>query len=580
MRNLFIFSLLTLCIFIDASPVFRTRLNIKQSDGTTLNIIRTGNRQLSYFQTLDSIAVIENEDGDYCYALIDDDMNLSPSKIIAHDLDNRISIESKIAEKYKTNFYNKVKEIFKHRISRLTVGSKEKAVVPVIGNVNIPIVLVEFTDKNFLSENDSVAFDKHFNASNYQNENHRGSVRDYFIAQSDSLFCPHFDIVGKVKVSHETAYYGKNRSGDDQNLPGLFSEVLDLLDKKGVDFSVYANKDKIVPFIGLIYAGTGEQSSGIANDIWALFHPTLIKTLSNGIKVTSCLYVNELADYYRKGTPTLDGIGIFCHEFSHAMGLPDFYPTNGIKGVFGMDVWDLMDYGHFNNLAQRPMCYSAYEREFMEWIKIPELKETSEKILLKSLYNVNPQRAYKIYNNHNINEYYILEYRTASDWYLSNTLGTGMLITHVDYDRSAWISNSINNIKEHPRMTIIPADGVLTPQSSNTDTYKGDLYPGLTNNTELSHTTTPRDDVYIGSNMGIALKNIRKEGNDIVFQFIKDGNYPKGDINKDYVTDSNDIKVIYDYLLNKTKDYNLKDVDINNDGKSNTEDIITLYNII
>lgn len=64
------------------------------------------------------------------------------------------------------------------------------------------------------------------------------------------------------------------------------------------------------------------------------------------------------------GAPKVEGIGTFCHEFSHCLGLPDFYDTN-YNGHFGMASWSLMDSGSYNDDGYTPIGYSAYEKEFM-----------------------------------------------------------------------------------------------------------------------------------------------------------------------------------------------------------------------
>lgn len=49
------------------------------------------------------------------------------------------------------------------------------------------------------------------------------------------------------------------------------------------------------------------------------------------------------------GKPLLNGIGLFCHEFSHTMGLPDLYPTVETSRVDNQnpEYWDLMDGGEY-----------------------------------------------------------------------------------------------------------------------------------------------------------------------------------------------------------------------------------------
>ena len=82
----------------------------------------------------------------------------------------------------------------------------------------------------------------------------------------------------------------------------------------------------------------------------------------NGKTVDHYCILNEIDGV----TKVRSGIGTFCHEFSHIMGLPDLYTTDGSKHkTLGM--WDLMDYGIYNNDVNTPPNYSVYGAE-SRWI--------------------------------------------------------------------------------------------------------------------------------------------------------------------------------------------------------------------
>ena len=98
-----------------------------------------------------------------------------------------------------------------------------------------------------------------------------------------------------------------------------------------------------------------------------------------------------------------------------------------------------------------------------------------------------------------------------------------MLVLHVDYSANSWASNTINNNYSHQRMTIIPADNMLTRLSSKASDYKGDPFPGLRDVTELSATTTPATKVYNGGVLDIKLKDIHEVNDSILFFYQCDG---------------------------------------------------------
>lgn len=515
MKNILFLFLITFVSAMTAiaSPVYRVRKTITQSDGTTLHVTRTGSNQIMYYVTDDGMPVFPAQNGDYCYACFGDDGEVEAGEIVAHEASSRTPMEQSYAQNCLSRFNSFLKM---RNLNRYGVGFRDDASVACVGDVRVPVVMAEFTDVSFQEGNDIALFSKHFNASSYKDEGGPGSVRDYFIAQSDSAFRPTFDVLAKVKVSHERRYYGAHSGGSSDIRPlAYMAEAVDSAIAKGVDFSPYKNKNGEV-FVVVIYPGQGEHVSGERDELWAAYYYTMSHTVA-GLKFTSGLVMDELADY--GDGEMFDGIGTFCHEFSHALGLPDLYNSNG---AFGMDAWDIMDYGQFCNYSHTPVGYSAYEREFMGWLKVDTLHNSKQIVTLAPLHNpAGAHRAYRIPNENDTygNEYYILENRQRSDWFLP-LYGEGMLVMHVDYSASAWANNTVNSNASHPRMTIIPADNVLTPTGSRSIYYRGDPFPGYTNNTELSSLTAPCDTAYKGRYMNIRLSDIHRDNNrNIVFNY-------------------------------------------------------------
>ena len=257
-----------------ASPVFRVKKTVVQSDGKTLVVTRTGADHLLFYVTEDDMPVFPNAKGDYCYAEFDDNGNVSAGTVIAHEADDRTPMEQTAAKQYRTNFYTFVNMRQK---TRYGVGSRKLASVACMGDVKIPVILAEFTDISFQPGNDIARFDRHFNAVNYTDEGGAGSVRDYFVAQSKGQFRPQFDVLTKVKVSKACADYGTNMGDDDKNVTGYMSEAIDSAIAHGVDFSPYKNaKGEIMVIV--IYPGYGEQVSGNNHELWAAYYWSLYHT--------------------------------------------------------------------------------------------------------------------------------------------------------------------------------------------------------------------------------------------------------------------------------------------------------------
>ena len=133
-------------------------------------------------------------------------------------------------------------------------------------------------------------------------------------------------------------------------------------------------------------------------------------------------------------------------------------------------------------------------------------------------------KGYKLVNDANSNEYYILDNRQAVDWDwgVCSNRGHGMLVMHIDYNSGSWTGNVVNTNKNHQRMTIIPANGTLigSNNASGRDEWQtslqGNPYPGITENHELTNDSYPASVVYTGSYMNKPLVDIQETEDGIV----------------------------------------------------------------
>ena len=395
------------------------------------------------------------------------------------------------------------------------IGSQGTASVKSIGRPKIPVVLVEFLDWKFscacsgaIDNPDSIRryFDMHFNGdgsgSLYRGSGSWGSVSEYYRDQSYGKFEPEFVMIGPVTLNESYAYYGKNQGYEDSEVVDININIYnrELTQKAqtwfiqaGMDWSEFDNDgDGVVDILYSIYAGFGENGDDDVNTIWPKnCHGTYEV---NGIKYGGYVCSNEV--YQQVGN--CDGIGVICHEFSHAMGLPDFYDVNYI--AYGLDYWDIMDSGCYCYNGYRPCGYSAYEREFMGWRDMVTLEAGVDRTVTAYPMTTDEGYGYKIVNPAADNEYYILENRQASPAGWDTNIGrgkkemgyhSGLLITHVHYLKSRWEGNTVNTVTDHQLMTIMPADGSLDSymwlgEGIYTAEYlfesaDGDLYPGCKN---------------------------------------------------------------------------------------------------
>lgn len=367
------------------------------------------------------------------------------------------------------------------------------------------IILVNFADLAFTETIEEM--DSMHNAKNYTRDyeyvyrgntyqvSSEGSARQYFYDASFGQYNPQFDVIGPVTVSREYAYYGKNNVNTqfDQRPWEMVKEACVIADTLlDVDFTQYDNdNDDIVDFVYVIYAGYGEADGGGANTIWP--HSYQLSAAGaycrlDGVRVDLYACGNEIDYHTKKHT----GIGTFCHEFSHVLGLPDLYTTEG-QTHKTLGEWSILDYGPYNNDGNTPPTYSAYERFFMGWVT-PEVIVDSANIRLEELNS--SQRALLIStgDKHNLigndpksTKFYLLENRQQQGWD-THLPGHGLMLTYVQYNATRWQENTVNNTSRSMGVDLIEADG-KTPNSSGTG-YLGkatDLFPaGATSYTQIT----------------------------------------------------------------------------------------------
>ena len=408
------------------------------------------------------------------------------------------------------------------------------------------IILVQYKDKIFKFGHNQKMYNRIANETGYANPiGFVGSVKDYFLAQSNGQFELDFDVVGPYTLNHEYAYYGAPSGNSHDVRPcDMVYDACRLADPD-VNFTDYDwDGDGYVEQVYVLFAGLGQAAGGDENTIWP--HEYKLQEGNNGSYVSkdNNVVVNTYAcgpELTLQYTPVayrerVDGIGTLCHEFSHCLGYPDLYDT-GNGGNFGMGEFDLMDAGSYNGESFCPPNYSAYEKWFAGWIT-PTVLDKPASVKGMQAQDVKYGQAFVVYNDNNKNEYYLIENRQQNVGIWDKQLpASGMMITHVDYDENIWKRNNVNTIvnysnqygpeyayldNDHQRLTIFHADN---EEGSSADSQAGDLYP-FNGNNSLTDTSSPAAIIYQGgSTMGKPITNItQNEDGSIDFDFMGGSN--------------------------------------------------------
>ncbi len=340
--------------------------------------------------------------------------------------------------------------------------------------------MVAFSDFSFSRTPEQV--DSLFNAENFcesfPHAEATGSIRRYFEDQSSGQYNPQFDIYGPVTVSEACCANFSNYS----NVRALAKEACTLADSL-IDFSLYdADHDSVIDLVYIYYAGFGRNDAGyidtslVSNPkqlIWPHYATTGGATF-DGLSIRDYECANELDGYWTHSLDTVypAGIGVAVHEFCHALGLPDLYPTDNSESsrkVFKhLGAYDIMDYGPYNNEMFTPPSLSAYERWFLGWLT-PTLLNTPQDCELAYIGETN--EAFLITadgqpisgSDASDAPYFLLENRQKRRWDSGNVmgrdlLGHGMMITRIDYDRNSWVQNNVNT-ENRQGVLLIAADG-------------------------------------------------------------------------------------------------------------------------
>lgn len=554
MKRILISAVLSLCAAMTfAIPAKKSWKVVSQSDGTTIRVSQAGDEHLHYYITEDNVPLYKAADNRYCYLTIENG-KLHNSGVLAHESAARSAKELQVMNTIHDLAPIARQMAAKKRSAAKRCGSPNRLpskddISVFKGSKKALVILAAFSDKSFSKGDDAIVkfYGEVLNQEGYSQNGAAGSVHDYFNDMSCGEFDLTFDIVGPVKVSKSATYYGGPSPimGGADHIGEFITEAIKKADENcDIDWKKYDwDDDGEVEQVFVLYAGYGQATGGPTGTIWPNAW-TLDEALQNndgnggfsidGVFINQYACSNEL--YLDSGTVPM-GLGVFCHEFSHCMGLPDMYDTN-YGSTPTMGDWDLLAGGSYNGpqgIGWCPAGWTSYERAYAGWLELTELKAGD---IIKGMTSLEEAdgKAYVIYNDNHKDEYYLLENHKGMGWD-KYTPENGLLIIHVDYDKDLFDNNIVNSkgeftpaegydryfTNDHPRMA--PFSRVRSIQNDTYFyTYPMDAPRGVVDS--LTDTSKPAAELYNaladGSKlMGKPVYNIEKDGDgNISFTFM------------------------------------------------------------
>lgn len=527
---------------IHATPFL---INSTQPDGSVVQIRKVGNEHFNYTLTgEDSVLVVRDSDGYWNYA----DEQGKKTGMRVHSKSKRSQKEKnflkkrdsrQILEKFRENRLRRLQKLREQEALSQPMKANEwggwgSGGTQTSTNTNWPtrpalnsvrkegdvrglVILVQFSDIKFKRENANEEYMDYLNKEGYSDYFMSGSVRDFFISNSMGKYRPTFDVAGPITLKGTRNSYGSsvNPNNIAAGAVNAISEAMDTLVAQNMDFSPYdSDGDKVVDFVYMIYAGVGAADTDVETAIWPHSY-NVSKRLTRDYKMNRYACSPEIdgqSYLVNRNTKALNGIGTFCHEFSHVLGLQDHYDVNvndsRTKTRYTPGQWDLMDAGSYNCPQNRsyttscsPANMSAFERFSLGWLEPRRLEISDTTFVLNSIL----ENDGLVLTSKNDNEYYFLDFR-VKEGFDKGLPGKGLLIWHINYDRRAWFNNMVNT-SDPMRVDLVEADGDV-----NARTIMNDAFPTSRVNSFNGFVT------WSGDSLGLEIYDIKIVDSTVTFK--------------------------------------------------------------
>ncbi len=392
-----------------------------------------------------------------------------------------------------------------------------------LGTWRVPIIMVSFADDTLRyapHDIERMAFDTTGALPN-------GSVAEYWKTVSGGRLRLTGRVVASVRLPHPQSYYAANNSGlntygtPDNDL-GYVRDALGLC-QQTVGWNEFdLDLDGYVDMLWVVHAGVGGEG-GDRNRLWSITsrmssgwqggspYPTStnVPGTSRPVLADRFTVLPELSLFQSGG---LTEIGVYAHEFGHALGLPDLYDVTNASNT-GPGNWSLMSsgaYGGDGHSPDVPTLLGAWPMRYLGWDHT--VRPAADTTLTLGPFERSPDIVDFWFQGGVAPEHFLIENRQPIG-YDRNLPGSGLVIYRVDESIIAFgiANNRINSIAD-PGLVLLEADGAANLTTGADRGDAGDPFPGSAGVSRLDDFTHPSTRPLDGTLSNIAIDGIAHAG--------------------------------------------------------------------
>lgn len=403
----------------------------------------------------------------------------------------------------------------KNSILSQVAGMINNKSMPTTGNIKVLALLIEYPDwPSTYATND---FDSLLNGNGFKTGE---SFSSFFYKSSNGQLTIQVDVFGWYTASNNYLYYADSSNNSSSKAAELVRDAVDAAEIAGVDFSQYDNDlDGAVDGIMAVHSGPGAEEGSQLQYVWSHRWGLAYANPSQSVTYDG-KYINDYIINPETRTNWLGsrmvGVGVFCHEFGHNLGLPDLYDTDGSNGESeGLGNWALMSGAAWLGDEDFPGNFCAWSKIELGWEAATLINTSNPSSYILNPASTTQNEIFRMNIPSSFNEYFLLENRqkTALDSFLP---GHGLAIFHINSSIASW-SSGVNADENDKGVDLEEADGLNDLDNDTNRGDLGDLFPGSSLNTNFNDNSIPDARANNLTSSGIDITNISENNNIISF---------------------------------------------------------------